>query len=409
MDVYRPRLLDRHIPGLLADHPAVMVTGARATGKTTTAIRHAATVVRLDREAEAVAFRADPDAALRNRREPVLLDEWQAVPEVLGAVKRSVDSDPRPGRFLLTGSVRAQGDARGWPGVGRVIRVEMHPLTVSERFGRSPRPLVDRIAAGEELRPAADPPDLRGVLELALAGGFPEPAFAPSAEASRRWYRSYAEHLVTRNPPGVQNGRDRARLRRFLGACALNSAGMATERTLHEAAGINQRTGAAYGRFLESLAVVHALPAWASNRLKRLTRAPKRYLADAGLLAAVVRADLESVLADGDLLGRVLDTFVVAQLRAEAAVAASEPVLYHLRQEQGRREVDVLAELIGGRVVGFEIKASAAPRPGDARHLLWLRDELGDRFLGGVVLHTGPHRYPLGERITAAPVSTLWG
>ena len=393
---------------LLWGHPAVMVTGARATGKTTTALLYAATTVRLDREAEAFAFRADPDAALRDRREPVLLDEWQVVPGILGAVKRQVDSDPHPGRFLLTGSVQAGGDARSWPGVGRVIRAEMHPLTVAERLGRSPRPLVDRIAAGEPLCPAEDPPDLRGYLELALAGGFPEAAFARSPEASRRWYRSYAEHLVTRSPPGAENGRDPARLRKFLSACALNSAGLPTERTLHEAAGINQRTGVAYWRFLEALGVVHELPAWTSNRLKRLTRTPKRYLADAGLLAAVARADVETVLADGDLLGRVLDTLVVAQLRAEAGVAATEPSLYHLRQEQGRREVDVLVELGGGRVVGLEIVATAAPSPGDARHLAWLRDELGDRFVGGVVLHTGPYSYPLAEQIGAAPICTLW-
>lgn len=386
-----------------------MVTGARAAGKTTTALRHAATAVRLDRAAEAFAFRADPDAALRDRKEPVLLDEWQAVPGVLGAVKRQVDSDPRPGRFLLTGSVQAEGDARSWPGVGRVIRVEMHPLTVAERLGRMPSPLVDRIAANEELRPADDPPDLRGYLELALAGGFPEPAFARPPEASRRWYRSYTEHLVTRNPPGAENGRDPVRLRRFLSACALNSAAMPTERTLHEAAGINRRTGVAYWRFFESLGVVREIPAWASNRLKRLSRAPKRYLVEAGLLAAMARADLETVLADGDLLGRVLETLVVAQVCAEAGVAATEPSLYHLRQEQGRREVDILAEIGAGRVVGLEIKASASPSLGDARHLVWLRDELGDRFLGGAVLHTGPYSYPLAERIVAAPICTLWG
>lgn len=409
MGAYRQRLLDRLIPDLQAHHPAVMVTGARATGKTTTAMRHVATVVRLDQEAEAFAFRADPDAALRDRREPVLLDEWQAVPEVLGAVKRQVDGDPHPGRFVLTGSVRAQGDSRAWPGVGRVIRIEMHPLTIAEQLGRNARPILDRIAAGEELCPAADTPDLRGYLELALRGGFPEPVSSGSRAAARRWYRGYGDHLVHRDAPGVASGRDPARLGRFLSACALNSAGMPTERTLHEAAGVNRRTGVAYWRFLEALGVVHELPAWSSNRLKRLSRAPKRCLTDGGLFAALARTDLESVLADGDLLGRLLETFVVAQLRAEAGVAATEPALFHLRQESGRREVDVVAELNGGGVVGFEIKASAAPRPGEARHLGWLRDQLGERFLAGVVLHTGPNRYPLADRLEAVPISSLWG
>jgi uncharacterized protein len=114
------------------------VTGPRATGKTTTAERHANTVVRLDRAAQAVAFQADPDAALRAQREPVLLDEWQAVPSVLGAVKRAVDADPSPGRFLLTGSVRGDIDAETWPGTGRLVRLRM--------FGFSERELAARIA-----------------------------------------------------------------------------------------------------------------------------------------------------------------------------------------------------------------------------------------------------------------------
>jgi hypothetical protein len=102
---YLPRLVDNLIRELLNELPAVLVVGPRAAGKTTTAARHAVTLVRLDRPAEAAAFRADPDAALASFDEPVALDEWQEVPTVLGAVKRAVDEDPRPGRFLLTGSV----------------------------------------------------------------------------------------------------------------------------------------------------------------------------------------------------------------------------------------------------------------------------------------------------------------
>jgi len=127
MSEYRKRLLDPLIGNLLAELPAVMLVGPRATGKTTTAARHASTIVRLDHPAESAAFRADPDSVLRGLAEPVLLDEWQAVPEVLGAVKRAVDADSRPGRYLLTGSVRADLEAATWPGTGRVVRVAMYP------------------------------------------------------------------------------------------------------------------------------------------------------------------------------------------------------------------------------------------------------------------------------------------
>jgi len=236
---YLERLLDPLLAQVLRDHPAVMIGGPRARGKTTTAARHAATLARLDRPAEARVFEADPDAALRSLKEPVLLDEWQEVPQVLGAVKRQVDRDSSPGRYLLTGFVRADLDAQTWPGTGRVIRLDMRPLAVSERLAQRISTLVDRVAEGRALAPAEQTLDLRDYAALALAGGFPEPAL----------------HLS----------------------------------------------------------------------------------------------------------------------------------------------------------IAIEVKASAAPERCDARHLEWLRDGLGERFIGGVVLHTGPAAYPLAERIQAAPISCLWG
>jgi predicted AAA+ superfamily ATPase len=404
---YLPRLIDELLTELLKELPAVLIVGPRATGKTTTAARHVATIVRLDRPAEAAAFRADPDAALNGFPEPVLLDEWQEVPAVLGAVKRAVDRDPRPGRFLLTGSVRADLEAETWPGTGRVVRVGMFPLTVAERLERPTRSFVDRIVDGETLEPAAPPPDLRTYLELALQGGFPE-MLALSDRGRRQWIDGYVDQLLTRDAVHIERGRDPARLRRYLEAYALNSAGLAEDKTLYDAAGIDRRTAVAYEALLTNLQVVEALPAWTTNRLKRLTRVAKRYLVDPALLAGIVGVTETAILRDGDLLGRVLDTFVTAQLRPESQVAKHRVRLYHLRQEQGRHEIDLLAEVGAERIVGIEVKADSAPDRDAARHLAWLRDEVGDRFMGGVVLHTGPATFSLGDRITAAPISTLW-
>jgi len=406
---YRPRLVDSLLDALLAELPALFITGPRATGKTTTAARRARTVVRLDREAEAVAFRADPDAAMRGLPEPVLLDEWQAVPGVLGAVKRAVDTRPDPGRYLITGSVRGDLEGELWPGTGRLTRIPMFGMTIAEQLGvRSFVPFFDRVVAGEDLRPAADTPDLRGYVELLLRGGFPEPALRLAASSRRRWLDSYVEHLLTRDAEQVEGGRDPARLRRYLEAFALNTAGIVEDRTLFEAAGINRKTALAYERLLVNLLVVEAVPAWTSNRLKRLILSPKRYVVDPGLAGAVLGLDVDLVLRNGDLLGRMLDTFVAAQLRAELASAASRPRLYHVRQQQGRFEVDLLAELGGGRLVGIEIKADAAPSGDSARHLAALRDRYPDAFVAGIVLHTGPRAYRLGDRLLAAPISTLW-
>ncbi len=409
MNAYRPRLIDALIDTLLDELPAIIVTGPHATGKTTSAARRAATIVRLDAEAEAVAFRADPDAAMRGLAEPVLLDEWQLVPGVLGAVKRAVDANPHPGRVLVTGSVRGDLDGDLWPGTGRLTRVPLFGMTVREQAGMGlGTPFLDRVAAGADLVPAAETPDLRGYVELALRSGFPEPALRLGDVARRHWLESYVDHLLTRDAEQIDGGRDPARLRRYLEAYALNTAGIVDERTLFDAAGINRRTAQAYERLLTNLLVVEALPAWTSNRLKRLVLMPKRHLVEPALAGAVLGLDANLVLRDGDLMGRLLDSFVVAQLRAELAVSAGRPRLYHVRQQQGRFEVDLLAELAGGRLVAMEVKADAAPSPDAARHLATLRDRFETDFVAGLVLHTGPRSYRLGDRLMAVPISTLW-
>jgi len=410
---YRDRLVDRLIADLLTELPGVLVVGPRASGKTTTAIRHAKTVVRLDREAEAVAFRADPDAALRGLPEPVLLDEWQAAPAVLGAVKRAIDAEPRPGRFLITGSVRADLDAEVWPATGRLVRVSMFGMTQKELIRRlESAPILDRVAlegCQDALQLVPDEvPDLRGYAALALRGGFPEPALRLSESARQHWSESYVDQLLTRDAEQVGVGRDPIRLRRYFEAYALNSGGLVDDRTLYESAAVDRKTALAYERLLENLLVVESMPAWSSNRLKRLVLSSKRYVVDPALIGAVLRLDENAVIRDGNLLGRLLDTFVAAQLRAELVVSSSRPRLYHVRQRDGRHEIDVLAELAAGRVVAIEVKASSAPSRDDARHLTWLREQLGNSFVAGLVLHTGPKTYRLDERIAAAPIAALW-
>lgn len=409
MAQYLPRAADRLISDLLRGLPALLIVGPRAVGKTTTALRHAATVVRLDRPAEAAAFRADPDAALRGLEEPVLLDEWQVVPQVLGAVKRSVDTNSRPGRFILTGSVRADLDAETWPGVGRVVRVPMYGMTVAEREGGPlAEPLFDRISRMEELEVPSTPPDLRGYVELALRSGFPEASLSRSDSDRARWIESYVDQVVTRDVSQLEESRDPARLRRYFDAYALNSAGVVQDKTLYEAADINRRTAQAYEQLLTNLMIVERLPSWRSNRLKRLAKSPKRYVVDPALIAGVLRLDVGGILRDGDLLGRVLDTFVAAHLRAELPLAQSRPRLYHIREEHGRYEVDLVGELGGQRIVAVEVKADSAPDRSSASHLIWLRDRLGERFSAGALLHTGPRVFQLDERISAAPICTLW-
>jgi uncharacterized protein len=412
---YRTRLVDPLLDEYLLQLPALLVTGPRASGKSTTLNRRAETVIRLDRDSEAAAFVADPDAALQGLAEPVLLDEWQNVPGVLGAVRRAVEKDPAPRRFLVTGSVNAELENQVWPGTGRLTRVSIYPMTVREQLGRTERPtFFDRLIAGDDLTVPADSPDLRGYVDLALQSGFPHAALNLSGRPQEAWLESYIADLLTHDIAQVGGstegrGRDTQRLRRYFEAYALNSAGLAEDKTIFDAAGVNRITARAYEALLEDLLVVERVPAWASNRLRRLVQQPKRYLLDPALIAAALRLNAAAVMRDGNILGRVIDTFVTAQLRAEVPLAQARPRLHHLRTKERRQEVDLIAELSGRGLIGIEVKAGASPGVNDAKHLAWLRDKYEADFLAGVVFHTGPRIYDLGTRIIAAPVSVLWG
>jgi uncharacterized protein len=154
--------------------------------------------------------------------------------------------------------------------------------------------------------------------------------------------------------------------------------------------------------------LLERVPAWWTNRLKRLTKSPKRYLCDTAWACSLAGVDEGDLTGDVTLLGRMMDTFVAQQLRAEAQVATRSCRLHHLRQADGRHEADLVLDVTGKGIIAIEVKASTQVTRHDARHLEWLRQELGERFIAGIVLYTGPYARELGDRIIAAPVASLW-
>ncbi|MGF1668245.1 MAG: ATP-binding protein [Acidimicrobiia bacterium] len=409
MQRYVPRMADEVLASMIRDHPAIAVTGPRASGKTTTAARHAATTIALGLPPTASAFAADPGTALSGRPEPVLVDEWQLVPDTLAAVKDLVDADPRPGRFLLTGSARADLDVATWPGTGRLVGLRMYGLTEREIDGRIGGPAwLTRVAAGDVPEPGPSPDDLRGYVGRALGSGFPEARLRQDGDGRIRWLTSYVDQLVTRDAIDAAPGRDPVRLRRFLEAFTINSGGVVDDATLFQAAGINRVTAQAYESLLAGLFVIDRLPAWTSNRLKRMVQSPKRFVVDPALFTGVLGVTVEDVLSDGDLLGRVLETWAVAQIRAEAETLVPRPRLHHLRTAGGRQEIDLVVEFGARRLCAIEIKATSNPTRQDARHLRWFRTEFGTAVTAAVLLHTGKHTFEIDEGVIATPLASLW-
>jgi len=407
---YTPRLVDSALDTLMRELPAIMLTGPRGCGKTTTALQRAASVLRFDQRETAQAFSESPDAVLAAQPEPVLLDEWQIVPECMGAVKRAVDTGHGAGRFLITGSVRARLQADGWPATGRVVPIPLWGLTQGEiEQSAAAQTAITRLFGADDptVGTLRDAPDLTDYVAMAVRGGFPD-AVNLSDAARSPWYDGYIDLLVHHDVGELAAVRSPQPLAQLLRAVALNTAGLPTQTSLAQAADLTLRTAASYLDLLEDLRIIERLPAWGTNRLARLVKTPKYHVTDPGMAAHLAGDDRAGLLLNGPRLGRVIDTFVTAQIRPLLRLSTPSVTAHHLRDRNGDREVDLVLESAAGRVVGIEIKAANTASPHDARHLAWLRDQLGPSFARGVVVHTGAMTFPLGPGLWAMPIARLW-
>lgn len=392
-----PRLAESSIKAGLRSAPVVVLGGARASGKTTTARRLAASEVLLPRDLPLLAV--DAATYLAGLTSPVLIDEWQlAGVDLLWTIKQIVDEDPQPGRFILTGSVEPATYGPTYPLTGRAVGVQLRPMTRGELLGAGAQPtFLARIIA--------DPtsPQQRGAgFDAAWLAESGFPAALRSADP-RLLLDAYAATVAQR---AGDEGRDATRLTRTLRVLATLEAQAVPNQRVWEASDINKLTWKCYDDLLQRVHVSVPLPAYDSNRLNRLTSYPKRFLADTALSLTLAQLDVEGLRADPPLLGRYFEAFVVQQLRPQVdAVGAS---LSHLRTGAGDREVDVIVEA-GDRLLGFEVKLAARPTVDDARQLAWLRDQRPERFAGGYVVHAGADVYPLGDRLWAIPVSIVAG
>ena len=395
----------------------MLVTGARGVGKTTTALQAARSSAFLDDAATRTVFRDDPEAALAQFQEPLLVDEWQLAPEVVRAIKRSVDRDRRPGRFILTGSPDPQSRSEFQALTGRAAVVRLNPMTVRERSLRIADPHRALAVAGllSGVPPEASPehtPDIFEYVDMAAVGGFPECAPEGSAAHSQTWCRDYLSVLLRRDLPLFGTRRSASHFRRYLVASALHTARSPEDGSLRNAAQVNPGTHRDYRHILLDMDMTVEVPAFISEDIPNLAKSPKMLFSDSGLLIAAMNVPLARLKLNGDLYGRVIETFALNQLRAELEALNMRDALSHLRTHKGAHEIDAVIETEDGGIIAIEVKSANRHRPGDIKHIEWLSDKVGDRFKLGLVLTTGTHvsnvRSDRSDRIWAAPISVLW-
>lgn len=393
----------------LADTRIVALVGPRQSGKTTLASKIAAdrgmSFVTLDDEQHRRFAGDDPGGFVR-RLDSAVIDEIQRAPDLILALKRTVDDDTRPGRFLITGSVDLFESMISPDSLaGRVETVELLPFSQTEIAGCGPSPFLGKAFAGgfpalEETRPTPD------LIARVLAGGYPE-ALTRSAPSRRRaWLTAYARALATRDVAAIAEVTKTTEFARLIDHAAVAAGQTVNLATLAGPLGVDGKTVDRWLTLLEQMFVVRRVPAWHRNDLKRLVRAPKLHFLDSGLLAALRHITETTLAADRAGLGSLLEGFVFAELLKSVDPDAGEATICHFR-DRDQVEVDFVIER-AGQLVGIEVKAAVSVGPADLRGLKRLREAAGKSFACGVLLHDGDRIQRVGDDLYVMPVSQLW-
>lgn len=396
----------------LKDTPIALINGARQTGKSTLAQwiasgPYPARYLTLDDAAVLSAAYEDPAGFLAGFEGPIVIDEVQLVPELFRAIKREVDRDRTPGRFLLTGSA----DVMLIPRLSESLagRMEIHrlcPFSQGELSGTRER-FIETLFQDKLPLPKTQAPDRKAILEKVIVGGFPEAVERASQKRRHAWFGAYITTVLQRDIRNLADIEGYTQLPRLMHLLALQATSLLNIASLSRSAGIAYSTLKRHLALIEATFLIHILPAWSGNVRKRLTRSPKVLFTDSGLLAYLLEATMERLTNGSPLAGPLLENFVGAELLKQLTWSNVQGNLFYYRTVSGR-EVDYVLEDSQGRIIGLEVKASATVDAGDRRGLQDLADATGKRFHRGVILYTGREAIPFSPRLHALPISALW-
>lgn len=407
---YIPRFIQERVEEALTDTPVVLIHGPRQSGKTTLA-RHVGqekgfAYYSFDDVGVRSAAQDDPAGFVAGLPERAILDEVQRVPELFSTIKLAVDRDRRPGRFILTGSANILMIPRVSDSLaGRMEIISLHPLSRCEILGRRSG-FIDDLFAGAGLMHEAKRLGA-GIAEIVAAGGYPA-ALARTNERRRHdWYSEYVETIAKRDIKDLARIREIEVLPQIMALAAAQTAQLFNLAELASPFRLSRPTIGDYVTLLEQVFLLHRLPAWHNNRLSRLVKAPKLHVGDTGVACAVLNHSAAALCEDRPLLGHLLETYVVQELRRQASWSAERIQLHHFRTKEGA-EVDAVLERAGRQIAGVEVKLSGTVVAKDFRGLKKLREAVGSRFTAGVVLYDGEVSIPFGGGLFAVPLSRLW-
>ncbi|MGB3414388.1 MAG: ATP-binding protein [Microbacteriaceae bacterium] len=413
------KLYPRNVTALaeetLNDTPITVISGARQVGKSTLMQQlvqnRDARVVNLDDFEYRAAAEADPDGFVAQFPQGLLaIDELQRVPQLLTSLKASADRDRRPGRFIITGSsdlLSLRGSQESL--AGRAETIPLEGLSQDELAGYS----ADFAAFAWSLPTVNILPDSPGItrkqyLEIVTTPSFPE-ARLRTGRARDRWLSGYIERLLAKDTTDISGIQYPERLATLLNVIAARSSGEFVAAHIGREIDIPERSIPAYLNALRSVFLIRITTGWSNNIAKRAVSTPKVALNDTGLAAHLSGIDIDGLDASvsSTLSGGLVEGFVLGEIEKQRAWTTKPTRIFHYRDDHNR-EVDLILEDRRRDIVGIEVKASSGPQSADFKGLRYLRERLGERFIAGIVLHTGERSLSFGDRLWALPIGAVW-
>jgi hypothetical protein len=400
----------------IAEEPVVVLNGPRTVGKSTLlgqlAERLGRPVIDCDDPATRSAVRADPGRFIESD-DPVLIDEYQHVPEILDAIKSQLNRDLRPGRYILAGSTRyASIPAAAQALTGRVDIIPVLPLTQGEIDG-IPEAFITRFLDGANIEtPVQVMAATREEYAMrSTSGGMPVALRRPPGRSRSRWFANYVDLVVDKDVMDISRVRQREMLPRLLGQLAARSGQVLNIAAAAGAIGLDRSTAENYTKLLEAVFLIYRLPAWGTTLGSRIVKHPKVHLTDSGVMAWLLNLTPQKIAEAAPTTlteyGHLLETFAVGEILKQASWSDAPVTTGYFRTEAGD-EVDLVLERDDGQVSAFEINAGTRVSSEDLRGLRLLKDRLGPRLQEAIVLYTGEHAYQHDGWIWIFPLSELW-